>query len=87
MRAIFITLAAGICLLLNACSKAEGGEAETPTPSPKLSCKIKVSEVKWFWGEICPIDKNGWVSVGHSYTQSNRTTGCVTLENVCEQIP
>lgn len=49
-----------------------------------ITCTTERSEVKWFYGEICPIDKNGYVSVGLNMSGSNRTIGCVTIKNYCE---
>lgn len=68
--------------LLDACSDA--GASQEPVKTGTMVCEIELSEVKWFWGEICPIGtKEKWVSVGHSYTQNNKTTGCVQLKNTC----
>lgn len=78
-----VVLAIFASTLLSGCS--EKAEANAPSESKKLevSCVLKRSDVKWFWGEICPIDQNGYVSVGNSVTQGQKTTGCVTLQNVC----
>ena len=82
MKLVKLVFAALFVVALQACSDA--GASNEPVKTGTLTCEIEMSEVKWFWGEICPIgQKEKWVSVGHSYTQSNKTTGCVQLKNTC----
>lgn len=70
---------------LSRCSeKADAQEPAGEQKPIKVSCKSVNSEVKWFWGDVCPIDKNGFVSVGHSQSQGHITTGCVTQSVACE---
>lgn len=81
MKAIFYSVLGLLALITSACSDA--GASNEPVKTAMV-CEIELSEVKWFWGEICPIgQKEKWVSVGHSYTQNNKTTGCVQLKNTC----
>lgn len=85
MKYSLLILGILLSIVTSGCSEsanASGGEGPTPKKL-EVSCVLKRSEVKWFWGEICPIDSNGYLSVGNSVSQGNKTTGCVTLQNVC----
>lgn len=70
---------------LSRCSeKSDAAEPQAENKPFTVRCKSVNSEVKWFWGEVCPIDKNAFVSVGHSASQGHVTTGCVTQSVSCE---
>lgn len=70
---------------LSRCSESsDAAEPQAENKPIKVSCKSVNSEVKWFWGDVCPIDKNAFVSVGHSQSQGHVTTGCVTQSVSCE---
>lgn len=84
LKGIVLGVAWGLAALAIArCSETAQGETKEPAKANTFTCEIEMSEVKWFWGEVCPIGKEKWVSVGHSYAQNNNTTGCVQLKNVC----
>lgn len=84
MKSVFAIVLLILSLNLSGCSDAKASGGEGPTPRKlEVSCILKRSEVKWFWGEVCPIDSNGYLSVGNSQSQGHITTGCVTLQNVC----
>lgn len=82
MRNVFVLVL--VMILNNGCSEESAKASENSAPKKlEVSCILKRSDVKWFWGEICPIDSNGYVSVGNSVSNGTKTTGCVTLQNVC----
>jgi len=71
-------------LLLSGCNKADASDTAPSEKGITVRCKAILSEVKWFWGEICPIGKEGYLSIGNSQSQGHVTTGCVTLSQSCE---
>lgn len=75
--------ALALLIILNSGCSEESAKASDTPKKLEVSCVLKRSDVKWFWGEICPIDQNGYVSVGNSVSNGTKTTGCVTLQNVC----
>lgn len=90
MKKLFVSVSVilsllGIITFLSGCS--EDAKASEEKHAITISCTVERSEVKWFYGEICPIDSRGFLSVGLNMSGSNRTVGCVTLKNVCSVTP
>lgn len=82
MKYMFLGLVLVVSFLNVGCSEA--GASDEPAKAGSFTCEIQQSEVKWFWGEICPIGaKEKWVSVGNSYSGNAKTTGCVQQRIAC----
>lgn len=85
MKNVFVLLVLTLSgISVSGCS--ESAQAQSEPKKLEITCQTKRSDVKWFWGEICPIDQNGYVSVGNSISNGVKTTGCVTLQNVCSVV-